>query len=193
MYGIKNIRTVITGIAFSLTLFLFVNGFRISNHTSIVFEPTDSIYQFDSSNSHIYRFENERVYLLQNTFFNDIKSYPASFTSLKKRSTIADSVQNTYLQVSTFKGRKLNVYYFMIVNRRCAPYRPDSNDNGGRRYIRIKFDALAKEFSKFDDWKITDIYNKKIVKELSNDDTSYINLKWFMPCEGKLYKVSPSD
>jgi hypothetical protein len=186
------IKVIFISLIFLLVLSVFKNGSGCSDMEYAYEIMQDSVFHFDSTGSSIYMYENERDSFLQNTFFDDIKAYPSSSTSLKKISSLADGVQNTFLQISMFRSNEPNTYYFMIVNRRCSPYVPDSNENGGRRFIRIKFDKGAETFSHFHDWKITNVSNKSEVIKFNRTDTGYINLKWFMPCEGKLYKIAPS-
>ena len=77
----------------------------------------------------------------------------------------------------------------MIVNRRCSPVKTGYED--GRRFVRVKFDANADEFSHFNNWKIIDLEDNSTVLTFDKRTTSNLDLGWIDPGQGKLYKVSP--
>ncbi len=83
--------------------------------------------------------------------------------------------------------------YFMIVNRRCSPYINDDNENnrGGKRLIKIKFDANSNEFNGFNDWVITDLETGNKVLTFDKRYSTLLNLGDYQPAQGRLYKISP--
>ncbi|MGH2574299.1 MAG: hypothetical protein ACRDFC_01215, partial [Ignavibacteria bacterium] len=96
-----------------------------------------------------------------------------------------------YLQAATFKksiddGNQ----YFMIVNRRCSPY-ISGGDNGGRRFIRVKFDANSTSFSGFNNWKIINLEDNSTVVTFDKQVNSLLDLGWYLPGEGKLFRLAP--
>jgi len=79
----------------------------------------------------------------------------------------------------------------MVINRRCTPYYDLNGDYGGGRYIKILLDPESNDFSGFNNWKITKVENDSIIGTFDKRNIVQINLGWFMPGEGRLYKIAP--
>ena len=81
----------------------------------------------------------------------------------------------------------------MIVNRRCSPLIDTTTDdnNGGRRFVKIKLDSASSSFSGFNNWCIKDVSSDSLIKTFDKNTKSDINLDWYLPGEGKLYKLAP--
>ncbi|MBZ0203576.1 MAG: T9SS type A sorting domain-containing protein [Ignavibacteria bacterium] len=164
-----------------------------------------TLMSFDNANRHsyIYRLENERNSLNNSTYFWQVMSfnhntgtpscnYLSGPTEPPAENMRIDCPDSTYLQVATFKksdddGNK----YFMIVNRRCAPLQANHND--GERFVRVAFDRDSPEFSGFNIWEISDVtpHGSSIGAFDKNGYDSFVDLGWFKPGEGRLYKISP--
>ena len=151
----------------------------------------------DSTKSYIHR--TERSELLANTYFYDLITYkPGNGTSPCDNSnnpsgTLAECIDDRYLQVAKFNNSDPNTQYFMIINRRCAPFFDTAtvNSNGGRRFVQIKLDSNSASFAGFNNWNIYDLSNDSIVATFNKRIVSWVNLGWFLPGEGKLYKLAP--
>jgi len=157
------------------------------------------------TNSYIYRIADERNSLLNNSYFSHIITLHQGTGQLNcndgfipqniPSGYIYECQNSTYLQVATFENNEPNTKYFMVVNRRCSPYKNDySDDNiGGRRKIRayIKSDYAA--FSSSERWQIIDCENDKVIAGFDRNNPGYIDLGWFMPGEGKLFKIVPTQ
>ena len=165
---------------------------------------SDVLMSFDNDNRHsyIYRDETERTALLSNSYFADVVTYiygsgTPPCTNDAPPVTIPSGMryecnEDRYLQVATFKktvddGNK----YFMIVNRRCSPVQNDYND--GRRDVRVAFYYNSSYLPNFNIWNIVDVATNATVgtfnKMLYNN---YVDLGWFNPGEGRLYKIVPT-
>jgi len=155
------------------------------------------IMNFDTTmRSFYYGNSTERSSLL-GTYFNDIVTFkPGGTTPCSEASspssTVAECPEQRYLQVATFnKSDETDTKYFMIINTRCSPY-VSGGDNGGRRFVRVKFDANAGEFSHFNNWKIIDLEDNSTVLTFDKRTTSNLDLGWINPGQGKLYKLIPT-
>ncbi|MGB9696486.1 MAG: hypothetical protein ACPL2D_04250 [Ignavibacteria bacterium] len=151
--------------------------------------------------SYIYDFRNERESLKVNSYFegfltlvpgNRISVYnedifPPSYV-LPAR-FVADCQKETYLQIATF-GSRGDTTYFMVVNRRCSP--PNSADTvAGRRRVHalVRTDSC---FALFEKWEVINCESNKIITTFqSSDSLAVLDLGWFMPGEGKLFKICP--
>ena len=156
------------------------------------------------TNNCIYRLEDERNQFLSSTYFSNIITYkPGSGDppcisdnpggSLPPGLTY-DCINDRYLQAATFERSTGDINkYFMIVNRRCSPYIDSTTEDkrGGRRNIRVKFDANSSEFANFNNWKIIDIDSNKTVTVFDKRAGAILELGWYNPGQGKLYKVAP--
>jgi hypothetical protein len=161
---------------------------------------------FDNTNTNSYRYydETERSELTTNSYFSNVASY--KYGSIKPgcngddpggsppANLIYECKNERYLQVATFKmnpddGNK----YFMIINRRCSPDTLIGGDYtlSGKRFIRVRFYASSSEFANFNNWKIINLYNDSTVLSFDKTSNALLDLGWFMPGEGKLYKITP--
>ncbi len=150
--------------------------------------PTLMSFNNTDRHSYIYRLADERIALLDNTYFQLIQAFPPNPLDLDQPLNDPDGSNSTYVQAAVFENDVPNNKYFMIVNRRCSPFRPDINEPGGKREIIVRFDA---NFGRFVNWKLTDVENGVLIATLNTTTTSAANLGWFMPGEGKLYKLEP--
>jgi hypothetical protein len=155
--------------------------------------------------SYIYRLERKNC--LNETYFSDIVSYYPSAVPLYICAGDApgetsppnwqyDCNQERYLQVAVFKNpNEANQNYFMIVNRRCSPFINENsyNNNGGRRKIRVRFDADHNDLAGYNEWIIKDAANSAWEKQFNKTQQLYIDLGEFMPGEGRLYHLVPKE
>ena len=166
------------------------------------------LISFDNTqiNSYIYNFDNERDALLQNSYFADVATYlrgtvnPACindkpenvYTGPVDPSLIYECNDDRYLQIATFKASPDDGYpYYMVVNRRCSPLHP-SDHNDGERYIRVRFKTTTGLLPTYDNWNIYELPDEKIpVATFSKSANKLVDLRWFNPGEGKLYKIVP--
>jgi len=152
----------------------------------------------------IYRNSVERSSFLRDTYFADVVSYKqGSQTSCTSDNPggsnppglVYECNNERYMQAATFKTSSSDeAKYFMILNRRCSPYINDANENnfGGKRYMKIKFHANSPNFANHDVWKIVDLETNNVVLTFDKTKSALIDLGWFMPGEGKLYKIIPN-
>jgi hypothetical protein len=105
-----------------------------------------------------------------------------------------DCPENTYLQIATFGSIEPNSQYFMVVNRRCSPYRNDYNDDsiGGHRKVRAYLRSSYSDFSVAGNWSIFNCENGETVATFDKSNPGYVDLGYFMPGEGKLFKMAPT-
>lgn len=160
------------------------------------------ILSFDNNNRHsyIYDFEDERELLRANSCFEEFLTLvPDKGVSLSKKDSpfmspvgfISDYPDKTYLQVATFGKEIDTIYYFMVVNRRCSP--PNSIDTvAGRRRVQAKV-RTGPYFISFPEWEVIDCESNNVVATFKpQGNLVVLNLGWFMPGEGKLFKIKPS-
>jgi len=161
------------------------------------------IMSFDNENRKSYILRLERDDLISETFFTDVITYkpfgsappcveddPGSNPS----GMVYECKEDRYLQVATFQNNEPNTKYFMVVNRRCSPLLNDStnnDNNGGRRFVRIMIDSVSSSFSGFNNWSVIDVSNDSLIKTFDKKTRADINLEWYLPGEGKLYKLAP--
>lgn len=154
---------------------------------------------FDNKRRHsyIYNFETERNNLVLNSYFikfltlkpgkND-SNYVNDSLAAVLPGLIAEPPGETYLQVATFENDRKNTHYFMVVNRRCAP--SDLRDTvGGKRIVEalINLQNLLQGNLRC---VIYDCGTNDVVKELEYSDLPVlVDLGWFEPGEGKLFKI----
>ncbi len=166
-----------------------------------VWEPY--IMSFDNTNRHsyIYRNEDERTSLINNSYFADVVSYlrgtgvPACTNDIPENNYTGptdpalryECKDDRYLQVATFqKSADDGNKYFMVVNRRCSPLQ--SNHDDGQRYLRIRFNnSLPGPGS----WKIIDLETGLTVNTFSKSANMLVDFGWLAPGQGKLYKLTP--
>jgi hypothetical protein len=154
------------------------------------------LLNFDYAGTHSYTYNtaSERNDLLNNSYFNDILTYAPEITNPNNPESTPEPVASRYLQASVFKNiNEPRSEYFMLVNRRCSPYRPDINENGGRRDIQIKLKANSNwpTFSNFTNWKIVDLGSGQEFTPFVSSSPGTIDLGWYNPGEGRLYKIVP--
>lgn len=149
------------------------------------------IMSFDNANRHSYIYKSEKDSITNNTFINDIKTERSGDVS---ETYIEDTQANRYVQAAVFNNDSADTYYFMIVNKRCAPYKDESSsDNkGGKRRIKVKFNAShSGDLANFDNWNIIDLETDAVTATFDKNAGAFVNLDWFNPGQGKLYKVVP--
>ena len=152
----------------------------------------------------IYRLSSEREEFLTNTFIGDVITYKISSTTpectednpggTNPQGLVFECKPDRYIQAATFKTGSGDINkYFMVVNRRCSPYINESSEDnrGGKRFIRVRFDANSSEFANFNNWKIIDIDSNKTVTIFDKRATALLDLGWYNPGQGKLYKIAP--
>ena len=80
----------------------------------------------------------------------------------------------------------------MIVNRRCSPVVTSNlSEESGKRSVTIKLDSNYSDFSGFNNWSIYDLEKDTLIKTFDKRTISTVNLGWYLPGEGKLYKIVP--
>ncbi len=159
-------------------------------------EPYIMNFTNSSIHSYIYSSEAERGGLL-GTYFNDIitlksgtGSPPCEITDTYAPGMVPDCPNERYIQAAVFeKSGETNTKYFMIVNRRCAPIKAGRLD--GKRFVVVKFDANPGAFSGFNNWEIIDLENNSTVLTFDKRIVRNLDLGWFDPGQGRLYKVVP--
>lgn len=153
------------------------------------------IIGFDNTKTHSFVLRTEAYKLYSGTFFNEIitfrkGSYSLCGIPLSPDGTAAECPEERYLQAAVFNNPlQRDARYFMIVNRRCSPVAYGFED--GRRYVRIKIDGNAEAFSSFNRWDIIDLGTDTVVFTFNRTNPGNIDLGWFNPGEGKLYKLVP--
>lgn len=167
-------------------------------------EPYLMSFDPNSTRSCIYRFEDERDNFLTNTSFADVVTYKTSSVTpectednpggTSPQGLVFEYKPDRYLQTATFKKSTSDINkYFMIVNRRCSPYKNESSEDnrGGKRFVRVRFDVNSSEFANFNNWKIIELDSNRTVAVFDKRATALLDLGWYLPGEGKLYKVAP--
>ena len=95
------------------------------------------------------------------------------------------------MQIATFKQNPNDIAnYFMILNKRCSPYKPSENENGGRRFVKVYFDQYATQLERYENWKITNISDRNQVITYVKGQMQ-LDFGWFDPGEGKIFKMEP--
>lgn len=156
-----------------------------------------AIMSFNNAERHSYIYRLERNDLINETYFTDIKTFTPDINDMNSPSNIEEPAASRYLQAAVFKKfEEPYSNYFMFVNRRCSPYfapgqdpRFPDGENGGRRYFKVSF--KESELQYFTNWKIVDLENNTIVTTFNKNGSPYIDLGWYLPGEGKLYKLVP--
>jgi hypothetical protein len=144
----------------------------------------------------VYRDEIQRGAFLTGTYFNEIVTFkpgtgiPPCEVGEALSGNIPECPNDRFIQAAVFKNDSTYRRYFMIVNRRCAPENSYSQPDG-KRAVRIKLDANSSEFSNFNNWSIIDVERDSIVGKFNKKAVSSVDLGWFNPGQGKLYKVVP--
>ena len=55
--------------------------------------------------------------------------------------------------------------------------------------MTIKLDSNYSDFSGFNNWSIYDLEKDTLIKTFDKRTISTVNLGWYLPGEGKLYKI----
>ena len=155
----------------------------------------DYLIKYDNNQSKSFRYHkaSERIELTTNSFIKELISYPNGNPNLCPEQDpdydIPDLENKRYIQAGVFKNPSENLdKYFMLVNRRCSP----GNDGcAGLRRIKIKFTQNDGNFDNFNNWKLIDLSDNSTVVTFNKTIDNIINLGWFQPGEGKLYKIAP--
>ncbi len=145
----------------------------------------------DQTQRCIYRNESSRENFLNTTYFKEILTYPPIPSDMGIVSSIPDNPDNRYIHTAIFKDNNAFDKYFMISNQRCSPYKESISENGGRRNIKILLDTNSTGFSGFNNWCIIDLDSNKTVTVFDKRANALLDLGWYNPGQGKLYKVAP--
>jgi hypothetical protein len=161
------------------------------------------LMSFDNAHRHsyIYNLDNEREACRMNEYFSSIASYYRgnAYNNCVQDDPgfppydglIYDCAEETYLQAATFeKEQDDGNNYFMIVNRRCSPLQPATH-NDGERFIRVHFDSDHAELNGSNNWVVTDLVSGWNTVFDKTNSAHVLNLGWFNPGEGRLYKMTP--
>jgi hypothetical protein len=152
----------------------------------------------------IYRLKDERSKFLSNTYFSDIVTYRYSNGPLfcpeenpggtNPQGLAYECNSDRYLQAAIFKTSAEDVNkYFMVVNRRCSPFLDNSTEErqGGKRFIRISLDKDSPEFTCHDKWEIINLDTDKSIAVFDKGESKLLDLGWYNPGQGVLYKIRP--
>jgi hypothetical protein len=167
------------------------------------------LMSFDNQNRHSYIYSDatERAAMCNNTYIRDVVTFrpsedvqpdcglapPGEYPVWEGK--IYDCPDDRYVQVATFKIPNDSSQYFMIVNRRCSPFKNEYNDDsiGGMRFIRTWFNPNAGDFAGANNWKVIDLLDNRVVGTIDKTQISRIDdQKYFLPGEGRLYKITPT-
>jgi hypothetical protein len=157
------------------------------------------LLKFDnkSRKSYIYDFEYERKDLFLNSYFTKFITFKPgkkesnclndSFNNILPE-LVADCQNKTYLQIATFEDGQKDTHYFMVVNRRCSPTNSLDTIGGKRRIVAfINLQILLKNNLQC---IIFDCETNYVVAKLEYSNYPIlVDLGWFNPGEGKLFKV----
>jgi hypothetical protein len=145
--------------------------------------PTVMSFDNTQTNSYIYRFDYSTVN--SSTIFTDIQTFAPD-----RMDEVLDSYPKRYLQAATFiNSNEPYSKYFMLVNRRCSPYRPEINQNGGYRHFKARFNASY--LTIFNNWKVINLEDNSTVETFDKSANTLVDLGWYLPGEGKLYRLAP--
>jgi hypothetical protein len=160
----------------------------------------------DNINSYVFRDPIDRTALYANSYFHHFftlrpggspgsqSNCEGDFTPSDVSGWFYDCPEYTYLQVATFGSIEPNSQYFMVVNRRCSPYINDNSDDniGGHRKVRAYIRSNYSAFSISNNWNIIDCENEdNVVATFDKTNPGYVDLGYFLPGEGKLFKIMP--
>jgi len=164
----------------------------------------------DSRHSYIYRLENERNDLISHSCFSDIitwkpgSGYPPC-VNLSPHEQLPpgeapECLEQRYLQAATFKkAAEQTSAYFMLVNRRCSPFfypgedpRFPNGENGGKRYITIRFNGNSTDLTGAVNWNVVDVATRLTVASFDKNSNKNVWIDYLMPGEGKLYQLVPT-
>jgi len=150
------------------------------------------LMKFDSSSSYVVRSEAGKMDSL--TFIKEIVTFNTVQDSCDPApdsgGLYAECPAHRYVQAAVFyQHEEEDINYFIIVNKRCSPVATGYAD--GSRRIRIKFNAGA--FSNHNKWKIINIETGSVVVTFNKNVSANLDLGWFNPGEGKLFKIVPAE
>ncbi|MBS1494245.1 MAG: hypothetical protein JST55_12080 [Bacteroidetes bacterium] len=163
--------------------------YKSMNELLLKWEPY--IMSFDyTGKSYIY--QSEKNALRDETFINDLITYRPENTGCSEGSapagTFAECPEKRYIQAAVFNNpSERDAKFFMIVNRRCSPVTAGNPD--GRRYVRLKYGKG--KLNNYNNWKVIDLGTNTIVTTFDKRNIESIDLGWFNPGEGKLFKLEP--
>lgn len=164
------------------------------NSTLKKWAPYMQSFDVNMTKTFLYDTPESRGYLFAQTYISELRAYQPDNSISPNPSSVYDEPNQTYSQVATFNNNaSLNNYtnYFMVVNRRCSPHRQDAVIPGGLRYIKIQLTNNKNTFAQFNNWVIKDVSNDSVIKVFNKNALSFIDLGWYEPGEGKLYKITP--
>ncbi|MBE2216944.1 MAG: hypothetical protein IAE90_01995 [Ignavibacteria bacterium] len=142
--------------------------------------------------SYSYYIEEDRAKLINNTFLKKITTHLTFKDKPGILSPVAEHDSSSYTQVSVFRSSdETPAAYFMITNRRCSPIQANFND--GRRYISVVVDAGPAYFQGSTKWKVVNALDESVAGVFEGGSIALIDLGWYNPGEGKLYKIIPAD
>lgn len=136
-------------------------------------------------------YHTERSNMISNSCFDDIYTYHPNPSNFNEKNSTVEEQQYRYLQATEFgKTGEQYTKYFMMLNRRCSPH-ISSSEYGGGRYFSVKFNRGNNGLKTFSSWKIIDLKNDSLIATFSTFSATPVDLGWFEPGEGKLYKMIP--
>ena len=145
--------------------------------------PTIMSFDNTQTNSYIYRFDYSTVN--SSTIFTDIQTFAPDPVD-----EVLESYPHRYLQAATFfNPNEAYSKYFMLVNKRCSPYRPEIGETGGYRHFKAIFNASY--LTIFNNWKVINVEDNSTVATFDKSANTLIDLSWYLPGEGKLYRLAP--
>jgi type IX secretion system substrate protein len=169
--------------------------------------PTVMSFDNTQSFSYIYRNPYERTDLRTNSYIKNIYTFrpgsgepecpehgPSEEPPESQSGLTYECPSHTYMQVATFQTETESIdKYFMLVNKRCSPYLGGNSldSNGGRRDVRLKFYANHSAFNGYNNWTIFDVETGRRVITFDKTQSTLLDLNWYMPGQGKLYRISP--
>jgi tetratricopeptide (TPR) repeat protein len=161
--------------------------------------PTLMKFKNDEIKSYIYRYPLERAGIVGGCV-RDVYTYLPNCPETDYNPT-PEPENSRYIQLATFDDlhsiSDVNERYFMVVNKRCSPH--TQNDCGGLRWVKVKLGDFglpdATGFLRFRNLNIIDVETGNIVVTFDkeqNNGQPVVDLGWFEPGEGKLYKLAPT-
>jgi len=165
-----------------------------TNRTLKQWSPYLKSFKNSEIKSFVYNIDTGRISMRNSTYISELLSFQPDNSLSQDPSYNYDDSNHTYSQVSVFNnGGTANNFtnYFMIVNRRCSPHIQLDLIPGGFRYMKIKFQNNNNAFDKFNNWEIKDIRNDSVIKVFNKNSLNFIDLGWYEPGEGRIYKIAP--
>lgn len=130
------------------------------------------------------------------SYIYDIRSlYTSSNPGLipcQTDNVFGDCPDNKYWEIGFFNPPSTESQYskyFLILNKRCAPYL-NANDSGDRRRLQIKFNTNS--LAGFNNWKLINAITGTDLAVFNKNNNTFIEVaEIFEPGEGKLIKLVP--